>query len=339
MKHRTPPSGARLAGLMLGLLLTLLPALAAAVTLKIATLLPDGTSWMQAMRDGAAEVESRTQGRVELRFYPGGVMGNEQSVLRKIRVGQLQGGAFSGGGMRLVYPDSQALGLPFLYRSYAEVDAVRARVDPQIIAGMRERGYVSYGIGEAGFAYLMSKQPVRQIEDLQGRKVWTPEGDRISLAGFEAVGVAPIQLPITDVLTALQTGVIDTLGSTPTAAIALQWHTRLSYLTDLPLLYTYGTFLIQEKALKRVSKQDREILHEVLERRLREIERQTREDNRKALTVLEQQGIQILAPSAAEMADWQQAVVAATDRLATEGVFSQQILDLLRQTLREFRAQ
>jgi TRAP-type transport system periplasmic protein len=229
--------------------------------------------------------------------------------------------------------------LPFLYRSYAEVDAVRARVDPQIIAGMRKQGYVSYGIGEAGFAYLMSNQPVRQIDDLQGRKVWVPEGDRISLAAFEAVGVAPIQLPITDVLTALQTGVIDTLGTTPTAAIALQWHTRLRYLTDLPLLYTYGTFLIQEKALKRVSEQDRAVLREVLEHRLREIERQTREDNREALAVLEQQGIQVLAPSAAELADWQQAVVAATDRLASEEVFSQQILDLLRQTLREFRAQ
>ena len=104
------------------------------------------------------------------------------------------------------------------------------------------------------------------------------------------------------------------------------------------MLYTYGTFLIQEKALRRITEQDREVLREVLEHRLREIERQTREDNRKALTVLEQQGIQILAPSAAETADWQQAVVAATDRLATEGVFSQQILDLLRQTLREFRA-
>lgn len=340
MNQRKPhPSGPLLPKFLFGLLLLLLPALAPAVTLKIATLVPDGTSWMQAMRAGAQEVEHRTQGRLKLRYYPGGVMGNEQSVLRKIRVGQLHGGAFSGGGMRLIYPDSQVYGLPFLFRSYAEVDTVRAQLDSRMIAGLREQGYVSYGISEGGFAYLMSNQPVRQPADLQGRKVWVPEGDRISLAGFEAVGVTPIQLPITDVLTALQTGVIDTLGSTPTGAIALQWHTRLGYLTDLPLLYTYGTLLIQEKALNRVSDADRSVLREVLEGQLSKINHETRDDNKAARSALVQQGIQTVAPSAAEMADWQQSVVAATDKLAAEGVFSEQSLDLVRQVLRKLRAQ
>ena len=116
------------------------------MTLKIATLAPDGSSWMQAMRDGAAEVDRLTEGRVKLRFYPGGVMGNENSVLRKIRVGQLQGGALTGGGLASLYPDSQIYSLPFLFLSYAEVAYVRERVDPILLEGLSSQWLRQYGI-------------------------------------------------------------------------------------------------------------------------------------------------------------------------------------------------
>jgi TRAP-type C4-dicarboxylate transport system substrate-binding protein len=320
------------------LLLAALPAGAAGLTLKIATLAPDGTSWMQAMRASAEEVRERTDGRVRLRFYPGGIMGNDQSMLRKIRAGQLHGGAITGTGLASIDPDSQVYGLPFAFRSYDEVDYVRERIDPLVIEGLRRNGYVSYGISEGGFAYLMSNRPIHEIGDLEERKVWAPEGDKISIRAFQSVGISPIQLPLTDVLTGLQTGLIDTVANTPTGAIALQWHTRVKYLTDLPLLYTYGSLLIHEDALKSLSAPDHEILQASIKDALAKIDADIRRDNREARRALVEQGIELIAPSDTEMDQWQRSVVSATDQLAAEGVFSKQRLELLRSTLREYRS-
>ena len=141
---------------------------ARAVTLKIATVLPDGTSWMREMRQAAEVVEERTEGRVKLKFYPGGVMGTEKAVMRKMRVGQLQGGAFTPTGLADLYRDAEIYGLPFLFHSYEEVDYVRARMDERIRAGLKEAGLIVLAIGETGFAYLLSNKPIRRVEDLPG---------------------------------------------------------------------------------------------------------------------------------------------------------------------------
>ena len=115
----------------------------AAKTLKIATIAPAGTTWMNEMLVGAEAIEQRTEGRVKLKFYPGGVMGNDQSVHRKIRIGQLHGGAFTPGGLAQVHSTIQSLGLPLLFNSFAEVDYVREKMDPLIMEAMEGQGFVS----------------------------------------------------------------------------------------------------------------------------------------------------------------------------------------------------
>ena len=118
----------------------------AATTFKIASLAPDGTSWMNEMRTGAEEITKRTDGRVKFRFYPGGIMGNDKSVLRKMRVGQLHGGALTGGGVAIIYPEAQVYSIPFVFNNYAEVDHAREQMDPVLIAGLKEKGFISFGI-------------------------------------------------------------------------------------------------------------------------------------------------------------------------------------------------
>ena len=128
---------------------------AAADTLKIATVAPDGTAWMREMRAGADAVKQRTEGRVELKYYPGGVMGDPDTVLRKIKIGQLQGGAFTGGEISGVAPDAQLYSLPFLFRDQAEVDAVRAKLDDRVRANFEAGGFVALGL--SGGRNLMAK--------------------------------------------------------------------------------------------------------------------------------------------------------------------------------------
>lgn len=310
---------------------------AQAVTLKIATLAPDGTSWMQAMRKGSEEVKQRTEGRVELRFYPGGVMGNDRTVLRKMRIGQLHGGAITASGLATITPDSQMYALPFLFRSYEEVDYVRSRMDSYILTKLKEKGFVSFGLSEGGFAFLMSDDPIVKLKDLKEKKVWTPEHDVISRTALETLEVSPIPLPLTDVLIGLQTGMIDTVAASPVGAIALQWHTSINYITDVPLLYLYGTLIIKEKALKSLSASDRAIVLDVMRSVFRKLNQQGRIDNQAARHALETQGIKIVKPSQQQLDQLRRTVGSATRRLEERGVISTEVLQTQQRHLTEFR--
>jgi TRAP-type C4-dicarboxylate transport system substrate-binding protein len=315
----------------------LLPLQAQAMTLKIATLAPDGTSWMKAMRSVAQEIEEKTEGRVKLRFYPGGVMGNDNSVLRKIRVGQLHGGALTGGGLASLDPDTQLYSAPFIFHSYEEADYVRKQLDPLLQKNLEKAGFISFGFSEGGFAYLMSNEPLRRVEELRAQKVWSPEGDEVSHTAFQALGVAPIPLPLTDVLTGLQTGLINTVGTSPVGAIALQWHTRIQYLTDMPLLYLYGTLLIQERAFNRLSPQDQITVRNVMQKAFQQINAQSRQDNEGALKALQSQGIQFVSPSPEDLNKWRGLIDQTVNQMAQQGVYSTEMLKKLRGHLEEFR--
>jgi TRAP-type C4-dicarboxylate transport system substrate-binding protein len=315
------------------LLLSLPLAHAQSVEFKIATLAPDGSSWMSAMRAGAETIDQRTDGRVSFRFYPGGIMGNDRSVLRRIRVGQLHGGAITGGGLAEVLPESQVYSLPFLFRDYAEVDAVRTHIDPVLSAALQDKGFVSFGIIEGGFAYLLSNTPIRRMGDLSGHKIWIPEGDVLSRGAFEASGITPIPLPLTDVLTGLQTGLINTVAGSPTGVIALQWHTRTAYLTETPLMYLFGSMIIQRRAFQRISPADQLVVKEVMEAIFRELDRGIREDNQKAMAALQQQGIQFVQTDLEDITQWLQLIEQNNDKLIAAGLFDRKILDQLRQHL------
>jgi len=310
----------------------------AAVTLKIATLVPDGTHWMKTMRAAGKEIQQRTRDRVKLRFYPGGVMGNDNSVLRKIRAGQLHGGALTAGGLSALYPDIQIYSLPFLFQSLDEVDYVRKRMDSKIIQGLKDKGFVCYGLNEGGFVYVMSQAPITSVENLKQHKVWSPEGDPLSQIAFKSLGVTPIPLPLTDVLTGLQTGLIDTIGAAPVAAIALQWHTRISYLTDAPIMYLYGALVLRERALKKLSSADRQILRDVMEKTIREISAQTRRGNQSALQALKKQDITFVSPSSRELAEWKQIFKQSVDEMARKHAFSPSLYQEIRAQLTEYQA-
>ena len=221
----------------------------AATTLKIATLSPEGTGWMIELRQAAKSIRERTNDQVKLKIYPGGVMGDDKAVLRKLRVGQLHGAAMTSGGVMQPYPDIALYNLPLVFRDSSEVDYVRARLDEKLMAGLREQKFVGFGLAEVGFAYPMMKDAVTSVASFQDRRVWAPDNDPGALKAYSSFNITPIPLPIADVLTGLQTGLIDSIGSPPIGAIALQWHTQVDYALELPLMYVYGLFAITERAL------------------------------------------------------------------------------------------
>ena len=310
---------------------------ARAFDLKIATVAPDGSSWMQAMRTGGEEIRQRTDGRVNLKFYAGGVMGNDKSVLRKIRIGQLQGGAFTAGGLAEVYPDFAIYGLPLQFRSLAEVDYVRQRLDPVLQQGLEKAGFVSFGLAEGGFALMMADVPVRSIADMRGRKVWVPEGDQTSYRAMESLGLAPVTLPLTDVMTGLEAGLINVIPSSAIAAVAFQWYTRIKYVTDTPLVYLYATLAVDRRAFGRIAPPDQAVVREVMERIYQELDRQNRAAEDSAKAAMRQQGVTFVTPEPAEVERWRGIAAKLAGDLRQEGVFSPALFDRFQQLLADYR--
>lgn len=317
--------------------LALFSPLAVSVTLKIATASPEGTIWMEKMRQAADQIKQSTAGRVTFRFYPGGIMGNDASVMRKINVNQLQGGIIPGGGLKDIFPDSQIYSLPLIFRSYEEVDYVRSRMDNLIIKGLEQNGFISFGLSEGGFAYLMSDKPVARVADLKGQKIWVPEGDYISRSAFQTVGVSPISLPLTDVLTALQTGLINTVAASPMGAIALQWHARIKYVTDEPLAYLYGTMIVQSKAFMKLKSEDQQTVREIIGAVYQDLNTINRRDNTEALKVLRDQGIQFVPTVKDDQNSWRAMLEATEEKMDQEGILSHSIITTLKRHLRDFR--
>lgn len=308
--------------------------------LKIATLAPDGSTWMQSLKAAAAEVEQRTDGAVRTRFYPGGVMGDADMVLRRMRLGQLQGGVFTVGELAGQAPETNLYSLPFQFESAAELAPLRDEFDPLILGALREAGLVAPAIAFGGFAYLFSTERIESTDDVSSDlRVWVPEGDPLSRRTLEAVGASAVPLSLADVYTALQTGTIDTFANTMSGAIILQWHTRADYMLDLPVLMTAGVIAVDRRAFQRLDEAHREAWMEVFGRAMRAQETRTIAENRDAREALIEEGIEIVRPGPDDVAEWQRISRDVLDEMRAAGEFEVPGLERLRQRLAEIRAE
>ena len=310
---------------------------AGATQLKIATVAPEGSGWMQSMRLAAGEIKSKTNSRVEIKFYAGGVMGNDKKVLRKIRIGQLQGGVFTANGLSERYRDILIYGLPLVFRTQEEADYVRERMDPLLAQGLDDSGFVSFGFAGGGFAKLMGNEPIGHLDDLRGRKVWVPEGDTISYEAMVALNLAPVVLPITDVLMGLQTGLLEYIATPPVGAVVLQWFTKVKYVSNLPLVYTLATMVIDKRAFSSISDADQATVREILTAVYDDFESQNKEDNLQAEEALAANGLKFIDLQPEIIASWREAARQANEKMAEKGLFSKDLLNALLSYVEEYR--
>ena len=310
-----------------------------AATLKIATVTPEGSQWMKDMRASSKEIKERTEGRVEIKYYGGGVMGNDQKVLSRIRLNSLQGGAFTPSALASQYGNLNLYGLPMVFDSEEEAAFARSRLDAKLSKGLEDAGWVNFGFAAGGFAILMSNTPVTKLEDLKGKKVWIPEGDDISRRAMEALSLSPVSLPLTDVLMGLETGLIDIVAMSPIGALVLQWHTKVKYITEFPLVYTLGFMVVNKRAFDKIDAADQAVVRDVMERTYRNFDEQNLVDNRGARDALLNAGIESVPIEMAEYEKVREVLMQVNRQLGEEGRFKLELYDEMLTYIEEYRSE
>ncbi|GLO60305.1 hypothetical protein MACH09_08130 [Vibrio sp. MACH09] len=317
------------------LLLTCFPAFSQ--TFKISTLYPDGTEILVELKKAAKEIQTKTDGRVKFKFYPGGVMGDDKAVFRKIRIGQLHGAILQSGAVAQFYKDSQIYVSPLLFKNFEEVDYVRSKMDQKIIDGLDKSGWTTFGLIDGGFAYAMSGRPVKNIGDLRKQKLWLPANDPISEKIAESIDVNPIVLNIGEVHTALQTNAINAFAAPPIAALTLRWSSKVSYITDIPLMYAYGLMTIQKKSFSKLSQEDQILTQNILSQVFQKLDTNSRKDSIKAFSAVLGQGVEPVVPDEKDQMEWKFYAEKVTRDLVAKKEYSQEILDEVSQLLEDFR--
>jgi len=270
--------------------------------IKLATLAPENSSLMQIFNEMNADLLKETGGRVGFKMFAGFVLGDEEDVLRKLRVGMIHAAAFSVPALTDINPDTRALLIPFLFDNTREVDYVMGKMDAELRKGFADRGLEVLGWPELGFIYFLSTSPVASIDDLKGRRVWAKANAPLSQALIDRAGVSTVAINAPDVLMALQTNLLDVVYNSPYYALVTQWNTQVKYMTDLPLAYIGGALVMDAKAFRKIPAPLQEIMKTVCDRHLKRLVEKTRRDNAEALGLILKRGVQKVTPDAAQIA-------------------------------------
>jgi TRAP-type C4-dicarboxylate transport system substrate-binding protein len=305
-------------------------------TIKFATLAPEGSTWIKIMRDYDKAVREQSGGRLGFKIYAGGVAGDEKDVIRKIRLGQYHSGGFTGVGIGEAAKNVRILDAPFLVKNTDEIDFITSTFEPQFKQSLEEGGLVLLGWAEVGFVYIYSDRPVYSPEDLKNSKTWMWEGDPIAQAVFQAIGVSPIQLSITDVMQSLQTGMINTVYNSPLGLVALQWFTRVKYMMGEPLAISSGAVLVSKKMFDTLPKDLQDILITNGQKYFRELTLASRKENAEAIETLKKKGIEVTMPPKNVSAQFEATGVQAR-QLLIDKLFSRQFLNDVESALSTYR--
>lgn len=284
----------RLRKIGLFLLVASAAAPAAAVTVKLASLAPDGSVWDLAIEEMGAEWAEATDGRVRLRVYPGGVAGDEPDVVRKMRIGQLQAAALTVGGLTEIDDAFRVFAIPMFFDSYEELYFVIDRMTPELSRRLEEKGYVLLNWAHAGWIHLFSTQPVTSLEQLKTTKLFVGAGDDRAVQWWKNSGYRPVPLATTDILTGLQTGMIEALPSPPLAALLLQWYKQAPNMLDLGLAPLVGATIVQKRVWQTIDEADRQRLLAAAAELGKKLEREVPGQDEESVAEMEKRGLKVV---------------------------------------------
>ena len=311
-------------------------AAAKSTVIKIATLAPDGSSWVEIFNDLNTELKKKTDNGVRLKIYSGGVLGDEKDMIRKMFVGQIQGAVLTSAGLSSIFKEMDVFQIPFLFNSYDEADGVLKKMEGFFKKGFKDKGYILPAWTEGGFIRLMSTRPIASLDDLRQAKVWTWEDAPMAKAIFDEAGISAIPLSLPDVLVGLQTGLVEVVYAPPSGAISLQWFTKTKYMTDVPLMYLTGGIVIRNNTFNKLSPAHQQILLELCTKYMGQLKQTVRKENQEAIDVMSKHGVKLVQPSEAHIEEFKTVSTNAMKRQIGKS-FSKKIKDEVIGYVEEYR--
>lgn len=307
---------------------------AAAETIKLGTLAPEGSPWYNIIRDMAEAWKEETGGKIQFRIYPGGVVGDDPDMVRKMRIGQLHAAVLTGTGLNAIAPETQALMMPMMLSSYEELDYVMDRIAPTLEAILESKGFKVLNWGDAGWVHFFAQKPVVHPKDLRPLRLFVWAGDTAYVEAWKDAGYRPVPLAATEILTGLQSGLINALPTTPLAALSFQWFALAKHMTDLNWAPLIGATVISTSKWERIPDDIQPLLLASARRAGERIRSETRKVGEEAVEVMKKYGLVVHHVPPDVVAEWERsaragypqivgkvvpaAMVAEVDRLRNE---------------------
>ena len=322
-----------------GIVLALSPrfALAESKEIRIATLAPSGSPWMDLLEKAAAEIAEQTEQRVTIKYYTGGQQGDERDYIRKIKLGQLDGAAVTAAGLSMIDPSIRVLELPMLFKTEDEIDYVATKMWPYFQKKFEKQGFRLAERGELGWIYFFSKNKVTSIEDLRKQKLWTLGDDPMAGSLLDKLKLNGVPLGIAEVDGALTAGRVNACFSPPLGAVVLQWYTKLKFMSTTPMVYAIGATVLSLDAVKKISAKDQKTIEAIAKRSQKKARASIRKANEDARKTLLRKGItEVPVPQA--MLDELMKVGAEVQGEMAGKVFSKEDLEMALKYRDEYRA-
>jgi TRAP-type transport system periplasmic protein len=320
--------------------IALMPAEADAkkVKVKLGTLAPEGSPWHNGLKRMTQKWDKISGGNVEVKIYPGGVLGDEGDMVRKMRVGQLHAGTMTGVGLAVISRATYAMQVPMMFSSFEELDYVRKAITPQIQAELESNGVVVLGWGDAGWVHFFSKPPAKTVDDYRKLKMFVWSGDPSAELAWKAANFKAVPMSATDVMSGLQTGLIESFATTPLFALSSQWFTYAKNMTAVKWTPLNGaTVMTKDKWNELKEAGDLAAFKAAAEEEVVKTNAEVRALGEKSIKAMADRGLVVHEPSAAELAEWQKAAEAAYPTLR-EKVIPAKFFDEVQRLVKEHRA-
>lgn len=310
-----------------------------AVTIKLATLAPKGSPWHVALQEMAASWSELSNGEVELRIYPGGVAGSEPDMIRKIRIGQLQGAALSGqDGLSQIAPELRVFETPMLIRSNAELDHIRRCVRGQLEDLLADKGFQVLGWSDVGWVYLFTTKKVVYPDDARPLRIRVGPGDATWATFLRDHGYHPVPLPGTEIHTGLASGLIDGFSTPPVMALSTQWFGVANHMAAMEWAPLTGAVVLSRDAWQRIPAAMRPQLQAAANKAALDAQAQIRSFESEAIEAMKKYGLQVHEVPEDARAEWEREVADAYGAMVQSSV-PQGIFDTVKGIRDHYRAE
>ena len=293
--------------------------------IRYATLAPSGSTFGKILKAWSRSLEKETDGRVELRYYSGGSQGDERDFIRKMRAGQMDAAGVTSTGLGIIVRPVLVLSSPGLIETYDELERVREKMTPRFDEMFREAGFELLAWADAGKGRIMSTMPILRPSDLKKARPWVWKDDPIFAEFLKVVGANGVRLGVPEVYAALQTKMVDVVPNSAIGALALQWYTKLKYMSKDSFGIVMGASVIKKEKLDQLSAEDQAVLKSTAARAGAALDRVVRRDDAKAYQVLIDRGIEVL-DTGPYRAEWEEAALQTRERLVGR-IFSRSLLE------------